>query len=39
MSSSQSEACILFSEDFPDRQAVKDLEIFNPFTGEWKDYL
>ncbi len=35
----QGQARILFSEDLPDGQVVKDLKILNPFTKEWKDYL
>jgi predicted nucleic acid-binding protein len=35
----QSQSRMLFSEDLPDGQVVKDLKILNPFTNEWKDYL
>jgi predicted nucleic acid-binding protein len=35
----QGQASILFSEDLPDGQAVKDLKIINPFTKEWEDYM
>jgi len=33
------QAHILFSEELPDGQVVKDLKILNPFTTEWKNYL
>ncbi|MGB6867934.1 MAG: PIN domain-containing protein [Candidatus Aminicenantaceae bacterium] len=35
----QGKARILFSEDLPDGQVVKDLKILNPFTKEWKNFL
>lgn len=35
----QGQARILFSEDLPDGQVIKDVKILNPFTREWKDYL
>ena len=35
----QGQARLLFSEDLPDGQVVKDLKILNPFSEEWKDYL
>lgn len=35
----QGQARLLFSEDLPDGQVVKDLKILNPFTEEWKGYL
>lgn len=35
----QSQAGVLFSEDLPDGQVVKDLKILNPFGKEWRDYL
>ena len=35
----QGQARLLFSEDLPAGQVVKDLKILNPFTEEWKGYL
>lgn len=35
----QGQARMLFSEDLPDGQVIKDVKILNPFTREWKDYL
>ena len=35
----QGQARILFSEDLPGGQIVKDVKILNPFGKEWRDYL
>jgi len=35
----QGQARLLFSEDLPDGQVVKDLKILNPFSEEWRNYL
>ena len=35
----QGQAHVVFSEDLPGGQVVKDLKILNPFIEEWRAYL